>query len=117
MSKSNEYSINGDISIKSIISNEANQQYMGFILTNFPQNVDLTFQVNILSPVALRLNAFQNVNDTWANNSVNIPSGETLANITVSINENVKSLWLRLDGVNIAVDTVFYIDNLSLTVD
>ncbi|MBQ2653098.1 MAG: hypothetical protein IJF83_06040 [Methanobrevibacter sp.] len=90
---------------------------MGFSLTSFPRDTDLTFQVNILSPVALRLNAFQKVNGTWTNTGVNIPVGETSAKVTASINENAETLWLRVDGGNIAVDTVFYMDNLVLTVN
>lgn len=61
---------------------------------------------------------FQKINGAWGDtSSVNIPIGENLnVNLIKAISETTQALWIRIDGSNIPVDTIFYMDNFKLEV-
>lgn len=119
ISKSPDWSTNGNNSLKVTGSTSTGSQYVGCTLDEgFPVNTSLKLSCDINTPVALTLRIFQKINGAWGNTSSgNIPIGENLnVNLIKAISETTQSLWIRVDGSNIPVDTNFYIDNFKLEV-
>lgn len=114
----NEFSTNGDFSVKTISTHEDYRPYIGVNLTDVSKLINkiITFSASVKNNDNVTLKIYKwDDNDDLTSSEVAIPAGAGDYSVSTFIDSNIVRLWLRVDYPKLtAVGTVFYIDNLRL---
>ena len=114
LTRSHNYSTNGDYSIKATVTS-VDVQFMDFTVSDYVTDSPLYFKVDINTNIPLSLKVYIKLNGEWRSNSVNIPVGESIGvSVTKYINEGATIVWCRIDATNQPVNSIFYVDNIQV---